>query len=103
MKAIIPTSSVIRSLLELLGEFELWAQEWTGDSFRVIPRYFGHEYQDPVFRKLISANLRLNFTNPGLKFNRGLDCVFQTPINLGLNRGLNLIDLARSINSLIRE
>ena len=57
----------------------------------------------PVLRKLISANLGLNLSKRGLKFNRGLDSVPESTINtnLGLNGGLNLIHLVRSIKSLI--
>ena len=57
----------------------------------------------PVPGKPISANRGLNLANPGLKFILRLDSVPESTINtnLGINEGLNLIHLARSINSLI--
>ena len=60
-------------------------------------------YQAPVPGKPISANRGLNLANPGLKFILRLDSVPESTINtnLGINEGLNLIHLARSINSLI--
>ena len=59
--------------------------------------------QAPVPGKPISANRGLNLANPGLKFILRLDSVPESTINtnLGINEGLNLIHLARSINSLI--
>ena len=60
-------------------------------------------YQAPVPGKPISANRGLNLANPGLKFILQLDSVPESTINTnpGINEGLNLIHLARSINSLI--
>ena len=57
----------------------------------------------PVPGKPIRANRGLNLANPGLKFILRLDSVPESTINtnLGINEGLNLIHLARSINSLI--
>ena len=60
----------------------------------------------PVPGKPISANRGLlNLTNPALKFIRRLDSVPESTINTNqvINEGLNLIHLARSINSLIGE
>ena len=59
--------------------------------------------QAPVTGKAISANRGLNLANRGLKFISRLDSVPESTIsvNLGINDGLNLIHLARSINSLI--
>ena len=59
--------------------------------------------QAPVPGKPIRANRGLNLANPGLKFILRLDSVPESTINtnLGINEGLNLIHLARSINSLI--
>ena len=59
--------------------------------------------QAPVPGKPISANRGLNLANPGLKFILRLDSVPESTINTnpGINEGLNLIHLARSINSLI--
>ena len=59
--------------------------------------------QAPFPGKPISANRGLNLANPGLKFILRLDSVPESTINtnLGINEGLNLIHLARSINSLI--
>ena len=53
----------------------------------------------PVPGKPISANRGLNLANPGLKFILRLDSVPESTINtnLGINEGLNLIHLARSI------
>jgi len=61
--------------------------------------------QAPVPGKPISANRGLNLANPGLKFILRLDSVPESTINTnpGINEGLNLIHLARSINSLIGE
>ena len=61
--------------------------------------------QDPVPQKPISANRGLNLTNRRLKFIPWLDSVPESPISAGqgINEGLNLIHLARSINSLIGE
>ena len=49
------------------------------------------------------ANRRLNLTNRGIKFIPRLDSVPESAINAipGINEGLNLTHLARSINSLI--
>ena len=57
----------------------------------------------PVPGKPISANRGLNLANPALKFIRRLDSVPESTINTNqvINEGLNLIHLARSINSLI--
>ena len=59
--------------------------------------------QAPVPGKPISANRGLNLANTGLKFILRLDSVPESTINTnqGINEGLNLIQLARSINSLI--
>ena len=59
--------------------------------------------QVPIVRKPISANPRLNCPNPRDKFILRLNCVPRSAIstNQGINWGLNLIHLARWINSLI--
>ena len=61
--------------------------------------------QAPVPRKSIRVNPRLNCPNQGLKFILRLDRVPQSTINTvqGINQGLNLIHLERSINSLIEK
>ena len=59
----------------------------------------------PVPGKPISANRGLNLANRGWKFILRLDSVPESTINTNqvINEGLNLIHLARSINSLIGE
>ena len=60
--------------------------------------------QAPVPGKPISANRGLSLTNRGRKFIRRLDSVPESTINTNDKRdkrALNLIHLARSINSLI--
>ena len=57
----------------------------------------------PVPGKSISANRGLNLANPGLKFILRLDSNPESTINTNqvINKGLNLIHVARLINSLI--
>ena len=57
----------------------------------------------PVPGKPISVNRGLNLANRGRKFILRLDSVPESTINTNqvINEGLNLIYLARSINSLI--
>ena len=59
--------------------------------------------QAPVPGKPISVNRGLNLANPGSEFILRLDSVPESTINTNqvINEGLNLIHLARSINSLI--
>ena len=78
--------------------FSTWRFLWLV-SFRL----FQFIHLAPVPGKPISANRGLNLANRGWKFILRLDSVPESTINTNqvINEGLNLIHLARSINSLI--